>query len=181
MELAKWANEVWEVALKHDEFSQARELYQSAMSLARSADDRELLREIMSKQSKVEEARREYSQIGQVIQVLDESPDDPQANLAVGRYYCFVKGEWERGLPFLAKGSDRRLAALAETDLRLPIVPIDQSDLADRWWELGEGGGALQKDAAQKRAAHWYRQAAPNLPDGLAKIKAEFRLKELKK
>ena len=36
----------------------------------------------------------------------------PPANLTVGKYYCFQKGDWEKGLPMLALGQDETLKAL---------------------------------------------------------------------
>ncbi|MBI3877243.1 MAG: hypothetical protein HY300_15015, partial [Verrucomicrobia bacterium] len=41
------------------------------------------------------------------------TPDDPGANLAVGQFLCFVKGDWESGLPLLAKSDDNVLKTLA--------------------------------------------------------------------
>ena len=48
---------------------------------------------------------------------LKTNPDDPQANLALGRYRCFAKGDWEAGLPLLAKSGDAALASLAKKAL----------------------------------------------------------------
>jgi hypothetical protein len=178
-DLARWAKEACDDAYTEDDYATARELYQIALSLARSADDRGLQREVMLRFNDIEDARREYAQVAKVVESLEESPDDPQYNLVVGRYFCFMKEDWDRGLPFLAKGGDRRLAALAVDDLALPADPVLQADLGDAWWAVVEEYSGRQKTSIQRRAAGWYRQAIANLPHGLAKVKSEIRLKEL--
>ena len=35
------------------------------------------------------------------LATLEKEPADPKANLAVGRYLCFFKGNWDQGLPKL--------------------------------------------------------------------------------
>ena len=49
---------------------------------------------------------------------LKANPGDTAAHLALGRYFCLVKGDWEAGLPHLAQGDDPDLKALAEEDLK---------------------------------------------------------------
>ena len=49
--------------------------------------------------------------------VLENDPTNPAANLAAGRHLCLVQGDWDRGLPMLALGSDAELKAAATKDL----------------------------------------------------------------
>ena len=44
-------------------------------------------------------------------------PEDPAANLAVGRYLAFAKGDFVRGCEHLVKGSDATIAAAAQKQL----------------------------------------------------------------
>ena len=48
---------------------------------------------------------------------LVANPDDATANLALGKYACFTKGQWEQGFAHLAKGNDSTLAELANKSL----------------------------------------------------------------
>src|SRR5262249_43078345 len=48
---------------------------------------------------------------------LRANPDAPAAAAKVGRFLCLVKGDWDAGLPLLAKGNDPKLKAAAEKDL----------------------------------------------------------------
>ena len=40
-------------------------------------------------------------------ETLEKSPDDPEANLTVGRWLCFDKQDWTAGLPMLATGATK--------------------------------------------------------------------------
>src|SRR5439155_8519655 len=63
------------------------------------------------------ELQREYESTKVAIAALKKQPDDPAANLAVGKYLCLSKGDWLDGLPYLAKSGDATLKELAVLDL----------------------------------------------------------------
>jgi formylglycine-generating enzyme required for sulfatase activity len=109
---------------------------------------------------------------------LASKPNDPAANLAVGQFDCFVKAEWDRGLPLLALGSDAELRALAEKELAGVSDAGAQVELGDGWWALSETEAGLARDHLREHAAKWYERAQPSL-EGLAKAKVEKRLKEV--
>ena len=48
---------------------------------------------------------------------LEKTPDNPAANLVLGKYFSFVKGDWAKGVPMLALGKDEDFSALAKQDL----------------------------------------------------------------
>lgn len=112
---------------------------------------------------------------------LKSAPDDPAANLAVGRFLCFAKGDWGGGLPRLAKGSDPALMATAAADLAAPTDPAARADLADQWWDAAAKEPSLAvKRWERQRAALWYDRAAPGLT-ALRKALAEHRSAEFRK
>ncbi len=97
-------------------------------------------------------------------------PENADANLAVGQWHCFAKGDWEKGLPCLAKGSREDLAALAKQELAKPADAKDQVAVADAWWALAEKDHGDFKPKFRARAASWYERAAPSL-SGLEKTR----------
>jgi hypothetical protein len=102
---------------------------------------------------------------------------DAEANTAVGKYLCFVKGDWEKGLLMLALGNDANLRELAQSELsELSSRPPEQ--LGDDWWDRSEKESGFMKCRAQARAAYWYRQALPRLT-GLAKVRVQKRVDSL--
>jgi hypothetical protein len=92
---------------------------------------------------------------------LAADPADPAAAERVGAFDCFVKGDWQAGLPLLAGGSDKMLAALAEEDLRAGKVDDDAAiagPLAEKWWAAGQKAPAAQRRAMQWRAVRYCRE-----------------------
>ncbi|CAN5440825.1 hypothetical protein BH09PLA1_BH09PLA1_10650 [soil metagenome] len=109
---------------------------------------------------------------------LKTAPDNPDANLIVGRHLCAARGDWDNGLPMLLKATDRPLAALADRDLTCPEdQTVEQFKLAGEWWDFAQRQSEEERLAWRKRAAYWYRRALPEL-DGLDAATAERRVIE---
>lgn len=106
---------------------------------------------------------------------LDEKPDDPAANLLLGKHFCFVAGQWEEGFAYLAKLEDKTIQELATASLADPQTPNEQTALADLWWSKAERPTILSKREIQFVALHWYQLAQPKL-DGLAKARVDKRI-----
>lgn len=110
--------------------------------------------------------------------LLQQKPDEPAANLLLGKFYCFTRRDWPRGLSHLAKGSDAPLAALAKQELANPQTHASQMQLADGWWDLGQPLTGTHKAAVLLHAGTWYEQAAAEA-SGVARIRIEKRLDEV--
>ena len=77
--------------------------------------------------------------VAQALAAVEANPQDAEANLTVGKLYCFTKGDWVEGLPYLAKGSDKPVKALALQETGLPPSDADgEAKLADAWWNVGQ-------------------------------------------
>src|SRR5688572_8785419 len=111
---------------------------------------------------------------------LAKAPNDGAANAALGKFYCLAAGNWERGLPMLAKGNDQAFRTMARNDLAgAGGPPAAMAGLGDVWWDLGEKQTTgLAKQHARQRAAHWYEQAVEEL-EGLQRTRVEKRLATL--
>ena len=103
--------------------------------------------------------------------------DAQQDDMAVGKYLCFRKGDWAKGLPLLAKSKDAGLAAAAKKDGEQPTEAKDQTDLGNAWWDLAEIAKDQERIGLLRRAVHWYRKGVNGL-GGLAKAKIESRIKK---
>jgi hypothetical protein len=80
----------------------------------------------------------------------------------VGKYLCFVKKQWEKGLSHLVAGTDGPLKQVAVLEMQRPTTPDSQALLADTYWSLAETPYfANIESALQERAVHWYRLALP--------------------
>ena len=109
------------------------------------------------------------------VATIETTPTDPEANSAVGRFLCFVKGDWESGIPMLAIGNEETLKNLAERELSMPISAGEQVALGDAWWTIGESLNGLSKRNIVMRAQHWYLTALPKL-SGLSAARVRKRI-----
>ena len=146
-----------------------------AEALARRAKSVPLATEVANRRREVRDLQAQYRNLPAAIATLREDPNDPAANLIAGRFYCLVAGRWDVGLPLLARGGDAALRALATRDLQAPAAGDARAALADEWWSLGERHAGRAQSNLRGRAAHWYRQAMPQL-GGLKRTLAQKRI-----
>ncbi len=108
--------------------------------------------------------------------IVSENPEDAEASLHLGRLYCFEQDDWDRGLPYLARGDDAELAKLAQQDLEGPADLLGQLRLADAWWDLAQTRDDAEKDALMFRAGHWYETSPQEYLSALRAAQIEERL-----
>ena len=128
-------------------------------------------------------AKETVERVGRDREKLKSSPDDPAANLAVGRYECFIKGRWDGGLELLAKGSDPALKAAAQAELNAGEKPaLDVViRLADAWWDVAATQSDARSQAAIKAHAAGFYQLGIKETTGLRRAQIEKRLAEVPK
>ena len=159
-----------------NQYDMVRQAAEGAGALARRLKDLSMAARAEAKAREAADLREKYAKVAKAQEMLAASPDDPEANLQVGRFECWVKGDWERGLPRLAKGSDPAAKAAALDDLAAPSDVADQIKVGDGWWDLAEKAESSHKAQLQERARHWYRLAVA-AAQGLTKARLEARLK----
>ncbi len=161
-----------------DQYETALRLCEAARSSAQRAKLFPLAKELTAQ---IEETKRQQllsEDYRKALSVLENKPTDPAANLAAGRHLCFVKGNWDRGVPMLALGSDAALKAAAIKDLRGANSADEQAAIGDAWWDVAEAKLGEERDTLRRRAGFWYRQAFGNL-EGLARLKVQQRIDQL--
>ena len=170
----------------------AENRYEVAASLAKSVADAcvrsspQLRKEVAERRKKVQQLQEQseaapqtMAAFQQAMERLKKNPEDADANLTIGAWYCLVHNDWQTGLPYLTKGSDAVLKALAQRELSSPPTnPEDQVKLADAWWDGSGDRRGDEKTAFLLRAGHWYKQSLPKL-EGVNKTKVEKRLAEI--
>jgi hypothetical protein len=166
-----------EEAVAADHYELALRLVSVAVDAARKARSPTLSSKAEARRKEVQALQKEFDEVKEARAKLRETPDDPDASLALGKYLCLVKGDWKKGLPLLAQGSDKALKAVAEQERDNPGGADAQVRIGDRWWDLAGKATGRTKAQLQTRAVHWYEQAAPELK-GLAKARVEKRLQE---
>jgi len=123
-----------------------------------------------------------WQQFQSVLEKIETDPDDPEANLAAGRHWCFDRGDWDKGLVHLVRSSDAELKRLAQEELQSPPAdPEAMIKLADVWWSLSETRKDAEREALMLRAGTWYESAQPDVTSTLLKAKVDKRLEEISK
>lgn len=177
--VARDAVDFAEQALLAGHFETAMVLSTTAMNLSASTKDAALRDQAREINERTKRLQREQPAVEAATEKLKASPDDPDANLVVGRFKCLLQDDWKAGLPYLAKAGDDVLKALAKLELADPTAADDQVKLADGWWDQSEKKGERKDDpllkAAHNRAMYWYRLALPNL-NGLNLAKVQKRI-----
>lgn len=162
-------------AAASDRYDFAKQLADLGLATARLASDPALVKSAVVRVTAIKDAADAHASVKNALIVLEAKPSDPEANLAVGSFRCFAKGDWITGLPMLALGSDPALKILAQKELAGPTQPADLVAVADEWWALGEKKPGTNRQRVLAHAADIYRMALPKLT-GLVKDKVEKRL-----
>ena len=145
-------------AVSADNYTAAKELGELALSASRMSGSAELRKLATSQAKNIALIQSEFQKTKEARMALKTNPVDPEANLC-----CFMKGDFETGLPMLALGSDPELKRLAVKELGGVSDPIEETELGDGWWSLAEKEEDYAKDQMQQRAAYWYQKALPSL------------------
>jgi hypothetical protein len=147
-----------------------------AGALAKKAKDMALAAKADAKIKEAAERRGALAKVAKAAETLGRAPDDAEANLIVGRHESLVKGNWEKGLIHLAKGSEPGLKAAASRDLAQPADSAGRIAAGDGWWDLAEKETSARVNL-RLRAVYWYEQAAESAT-GLLKSKIDLRINE---
>jgi hypothetical protein len=167
-------------SIREDRYDVARTLAAEVASLAGRVNDPALKAQVAGCVADVRRCEAAYNEAQTARKTLEKNPNDPAANLALGRYLCFSKGDWEKGLPRLANGSDAKLKALALAERTPPEDAARQKDLGDDWYDYAQGQSSTIKTHALAHGGDWYRKAGPKLI-GLAKVAVDKRLEQIEK
>lgn len=159
-------------AVAKDDYEAAKAVGEIAIAAARRAKDTAVIKQVVQQTEQVKRIASSYAESQDSRELLAAKPTDPTANLTVGKFFCFVKGDWVTGIPMLALGKDNELKPLAIQELDAPADPLA---LGDAWWSLAESQDEAVGQRMRLHAIHWYNKALPSL-SGLTKAKIEKRI-----
>src|SRR4029079_14802973 len=89
-------------------------------AVARKAKDIPLIAKLENRAKECADSRSRGEKLKKAKETLLKNPQDPEANLLLGQYLCFQRGEWSSGLGHLAKGGDAALRDAAARDAANP-------------------------------------------------------------
>jgi hypothetical protein len=158
--------------IRADRFALARRLTELLMHSATVARKPKLAIAAERLAADVEQLAAEHGRLAEPLARNKAAQAKPADKLALGQFYCFLKGDWSTGLPFLEGGGDGPTSQLAADELAGPTEAADQLKLADAWWAHAETVDGLQARRLRQHAAAWYQKALPQLA-GLSAARAK--------
>lgn len=162
---------------QRDDFERATRYASVAKSIASKASDPATAQEWTARIKELAALKIQFGTYKAAKETLQANPADGPGNAKWGTYLCLVRGNFAEGLPYLMKGDDATLAALAKRDLNPDRNATETLAVADAWWNYGEKSKAF-RGQAWHHAGELYQSELPNLT-GLAATKVEKRLAEL--
>jgi hypothetical protein len=192
--LYEHAIETAERGVKQDALEQAKAAAEMAASIAKSlfmtgkakkndgvADDGEAKQTQARALVKDIERRAElFAEYQKALETI-KAKEDPAANGVIGRYLCFVAGDWKKGLQFLAKGDQKDVAEVAAEELKVFAdgKPDDKEvfSLAGKWWAAADAKDVPDslRTAVRSHAGGLYESIWERLDDPLDRAMASKR------
>lgn len=157
-----------------DDYDRALKALQLADGAARAAKDAGFAAQVKARMTELAALKTEYAKAKPAEKTLQDKPGDAAASGLVGRFRCYLKRDWERGLPLLAAGPEGAAKALAATELLKPSTPPEQAGLGAGWAALALEQTGAARASLLEHAASWYAKAWPGADESL---KASLREK----
>ncbi len=176
--LVEASNGYIDQAVAQKRFDYALSIATTVYRATQSVQGKDFRKDALQRQREVQKLQADHKKLAEALRAAEANPADAEANLTVGQLYCFSYGDWQRGLSYLARGSDPTLAALAGSELATPAEWAGQAKLGDGWWDLAAKKKDPEKDVLLRRAVFWYEKAQSAGAAGLTKVKVEKRLEE---
>lgn len=144
-----------------DQYADALKLAGIASRASRAAKSPPLTAYTNYEEKQLRTFKTEFDRHSSAVSQLNKDSIDPAANAELGKFHCFWRMDWQRGLPMLALGDDEALATLARDELRVPTNPDTLFDIGRRWLEAANEEPKLAlRTAYEVRAYESFRRAA---------------------
>jgi hypothetical protein len=173
-ELAKAALKDSDLVLSDKKFHLAAKFTGVALQAARRAGDPNLVDRAVDADNRIRSIVTAYDRLTPTLAAIKKNPADPKANQNLGRFYCFIVGDWDTGLPQLTAGPKDDLGLAATAD----VAATDPLSIARKWNAQVDHVAPTEKQQVRLRAEKWFNDALPDL-DGDDKMKARDELAAL--
>jgi hypothetical protein len=152
-----------EETLAADDFLSSLALLSAADRAAIKLRNVGLVSSIRKRLDEVKALQKEYAHWEPFAQKLVKTPDDVAANAAMGFYHALIKGNWEKGLPMLARGKNPP-SEVARQEIAAKNA-ADVFEAASKWELLSTQEKELPRIQALLHAYQLYLQALPDLDE----------------
>lgn len=177
--LVEASGDVLDATTAADRYDLAEALATTVFKACQRPVGREYLKDARDRRAEIERLAKPWQEFHDAQEVLKTKPDDAEANLSAGRWYCLAKNDYAKGLPYLAQGSDATLRDLAVREAGKPASTNDKLSLAEAWSAAALERKAPDRDALLAHAAQWYETALADCDSATVKMRIEKRLEEV--
>jgi hypothetical protein len=162
-------------AAAESRFLDATRMLEVAGTAAAGARKPDLQESVKAVTERVAKAKSAFEAYENALKLIANNTTDPTANLVAGRFLCFVRGDWEKGMPHLARCSDENLRKAAEKELANPETSEDWEAIGDLWQAAANAAEEGDRPACAASAEFAYRKALDDAA-GLRKVKIQRSL-----
>ncbi len=154
-------------AIDADDFATAVRYKSVCNGASRRSDDPATMESAKAIGARASMLLRESKNVARAQRTLSHDPSDAEANDVVGRFYCFLKGDFDVGLPYLVRSDDAALASLARRTCSAPRTGLAAIEVTDQWWDYAQQQKSLksfEQDQVVSYCERRYRDALASLP-----------------
>ena len=141
--------------LDADDFPSSLELIAAAEQAGRKLRSLNLVVSLRKKQEEIVRLQKEFARWQPFADKLAKNPNDVEAILEMGKYYALIKGDWERGLPLLAKSGKGDLQTAARDDLAASRKAMKAYATAESWLAVTPNIDAKMGLQIRLRVNYW--------------------------
>jgi hypothetical protein len=164
-------------SVDRSEFEDASRALRDVEPFLKAAQSTSLTQKVADLQKEIPSRKKESDEAKKAELALATNPADGDACLKLGRFLCFVKGDWAAGCSLLKKGPDPVLRKLAEQELGVGEDSESRQGLGEAWLAAADKS-KKDKERYEARALQWFELALVQA-GGLAKTRIQKRVTEL--
>jgi hypothetical protein len=178
--IAQWGLRLSGAALASEKFELASEAARLGTAAAAELANQDLRGRLKQRRDAITTAERMAKNYHDESGTMTPETANRSSALNASRHFCVNLGDWKLGLPWMANGSDVRMAALASEELEMP-VPATAETLAAvgrRWLELAERRKGHEQESLILHGRDLLVQAAAQL-SGVEQLELEKEIQEI--
>jgi hypothetical protein len=177
IELSNAFHKLIDASLEGGRYELAEKAAEETKRQAQASGSQGLLGKAQSKLEEVKAISTEAKNAKKAEQTLETNSEDGRANFVLGRFLCLARGDWEKGIPRLVKGSDPDFKKPAEAEVKFPK---EYEKNGDDWAKCAEKRKEFLRSRIKERAIWWYAKSLPDA-SGIVLARIEKKIQDLER
>lgn len=173
------AMELVREAVEQERYQVAQDLCDVATSVARTLRESDWIRRLQATKRNIGKMEADFRGAEKARRTLQTNPDDGGSLRVLGRYLCFLRDDWDEGLPLLARCPEETISAAAKAELGgIGNDPRKMLAVAELWIAAAEENSKEDEKGSGKRALYWLEKALP-VSGGLTTARIKKKLETI--